>query len=190
MEMLGADYAKNGFAEKWVTLIMQCLSTVTYAIRINGASWGHIIRSRGLCQRDPLSPYLFLFCVEGLSAMLHQVVQEKGLKGILVCRRRPKISHLFFADNSIIFGRATETKRFEILRILKVYETTSGQQLNIQKTSLYFNKNMMGEMQNKIKTMFGAQVIKQHETYLGLPSLIGRSKTNSFAQLKPRWLTS
>ena len=71
-----------------------------------------------------------------------------------------------------------------------MYETTSGQQLNIQKTSLYFNKNMMGEMQNKIKTMFGAQVIKQHETYLGLPSLIGRSKTNSFAQLKPRWLTS
>ena len=39
----------------------------------------------------------------------------------------------------------------------------------------------MGEMQNKIKTMFSAQAIKQHETYLGLPSLIGRSKTNSFA---------
>ena len=41
-------------------------------------------------------------------------------------------------------------------------------------------------MQNKIKTMFGAQVIKQHETYLGLPSLISRSKTNSFAQLKSK----
>ena len=41
-------------------------------------------------------------------------------------------------------------------------------------------------MQTKIKTMFGAQVIKQHETYLGLPSLIGRSKTNSFAQLKTK----
>ena len=34
--------------------------------------------------------------------------------------------------------------------------------------------------------MFGAQVIRQHETYLGLPSLIGRSKTNTFAQLKAK----
>ena len=41
-------------------------------------------------------------------------------------------------------------------------------------------------MQTKIKTMFGTQVIKQHETYLGLPSLIGRSKTSSFAQLKSK----
>ena len=127
---------KMGFAEKWVALIMQCLSTVTYAIRINGALWGHIIPSRGLRQEDPLSPYLFLFCVKGLSAMLHQAVQEKRLRGILVCRRGLKISHLFFADDCIIFERVIKTEGFEILRILKVYETSLGQQLNIHKTSL------------------------------------------------------
>jgi len=108
-------------------------------------------------------------------------VQGKRLRGVLVCRRGSKISHLFFADDSIIFGRDTETEGSEILRILKVYETSSGQQLKKHKTSLYFSGNTRGEMLNKIKTMFGAQVIKQHKTYFSLPSLIGRSKTNSFA---------
>ena len=117
---------KMGFAEKWVTLVMQCLSTVTYAIKINGVPRGHIIPSRGLRQGDPLSPYLFLLCAEGLSAMLHQAVQEKRLRGVSVCRRGPKISHLFFADDSLIFGRATKVEGLEILRILKVYESSLG----------------------------------------------------------------
>lgn len=83
---------KMGFPEKWVALVMQCLSTVTYAIRINGVPRGHIIPSRGLRQGDPLSPYLFLLCAEGLSAMLHQAVFEKRLRGLSVCRWGPKIS--------------------------------------------------------------------------------------------------
>ena len=74
----------------------------------------------------------------------------------------------------------------EILRILKVYEDSSGQQLNKEKTALYFSRNTPMVDQEAIKNMFGTQVIRQHETYLGLPSLIGRSKTNTFAQLKAK----
>ena len=69
----------------------------------------------------------------------------------------------------------------EILRILKVYEDSLGQQLNKEKTALYFSQNTPMEDQEAIKNMFGTQVIRQHKTYLGLPSLIGRSKTNTFA---------
>ena len=98
----------------------------------------------------------------------------------------PRISHLFFADDSLIFGRATESEAMEIQRILKVYETSFGQQLNCHKTSLYFNPNTNDGIKEKVKTMFGAQVIKPHEAYLGLPSLVGRSKNNTFAQLKQR----
>lgn len=50
-----------------------------------------------------------------------------------------------------------------------------------KKTSLYFNQNTDRWMQEDIKTFFGAQVIKQHKTYLGHPSLIDRSKTNFFS---------
>ena len=74
----------------------------------------------------------------------------------------------------------------EILRILKVYEDSLGQQLNKEKTALYFSQNTPMEDQEAIKNMFGTQVTRQHKTYLGLPSLIGRSKTNTFAQLKAK----
>lgn len=156
---------------------MQCISTVTNAIQINGVQRGHIIPSEGL------------LCAEGLSAMLHQAVQDKRLKEILACKRGLKISHLFFANDSTIFGSATKAKGSEFIRILKVYEGSSRQQLNKQKTSLYFSWNMMGEVQNEIKTLFGAQVIKQHETYLDLPSLTS-PKPILLHNSKPRWQTS
>ena len=47
---------KLGFVDKWRKLIMQCVTTVTYAIKINGSPRGHIIPSRGIRQGDPLSP--------------------------------------------------------------------------------------------------------------------------------------
>ena len=74
----------------------------------------------------------------------------------------------------------------EIKRILKVYESSSGQQLNCHKTSLFFSPNTDNDVKERVKSMFGAQVIKSHEAYLGLPSLVGRSKNNTFAQLKQR----
>ena len=58
--------------------------------------------------------------------------------------------------------------------------------MNSSKTSLYFNPNIDNETKDRVKTMFGAQVIKPHEAYLGLPSLVGRSKNNTFAHLKQR----
>ena len=61
---------KLGFQESWVALIMKCITTVSYSILVNGETKGMIKPSRGLRQRDPLSPYLFLFCAKGLNALL------------------------------------------------------------------------------------------------------------------------
>ena len=61
---------KLGFHSKWRSLMMQCITIVTYVVLVNGKPSGHIIPSRGLRQGDPLSPYLFLICTEGLSALI------------------------------------------------------------------------------------------------------------------------
>ena len=60
---------RMGFREDWVALIMECITTVSYSILVNGEPKGLIKPTRGLRQGDPLSPYLFLFCVEGLNAV-------------------------------------------------------------------------------------------------------------------------
>ena len=118
---------------------MACVSSVTYAIRLNGQPYGMITPTRGLQQGDPLSPYLFLICAEGLSALLHKASLKNDLRGVAALTRGPQISHLFFADDSLIFCKATEKEGAEVQRTLQVYEASSGQQLNRNKTALFFS---------------------------------------------------
>ena len=95
---------KLGFDMKWISIVMRCVSSVKYAVRINGQPYALKQPTRGLRQGDPLSPYLFLLCAEGLSALLHQLAQRKTIKGVAAFANGPRISHLFFANDSLVFG--------------------------------------------------------------------------------------
>ena len=57
---------KLGFVEKWRDLLMKCVISVTYSVKIYGKPRGYIVTTRGLRQGDHLSPYLFLLCAKGL----------------------------------------------------------------------------------------------------------------------------
>ena len=77
---------KLGFNEKWISLIMMCVTMVSYSVLINGEPRSNIIPSRGLRQGDPISPYLFVLCTEGLSAMIRQKEVVGLIKGVAVSR--------------------------------------------------------------------------------------------------------
>ena len=87
--------------------MMGCVTTPTFSILINGKAYGNIRPSRGIWQGDPLSPYLFLLCVEGFISLLQKEKLDGRIKGASICRRAPRISNLMFAYDSIIFCRAT-----------------------------------------------------------------------------------
>lgn len=61
---------KLGFHEKWIDWILQCITTMSYSILINGEDHGNIIPTRGLHQGDPLSSHLFFLCIEAFSALI------------------------------------------------------------------------------------------------------------------------
>ena len=177
---------KMGFKESWVAMIMECITTVTYSILVNGEPKGLITPTRGLRQGDPLSPYLFLFCVEGLNAILNQASENGDIHGFSICRNGPKLTHLFFADDCLLFCRFTLEECEKIQQILAYYEEATGQVVNKDKTTLFFSKNTSEQSQEAIKNSLNVNAIQHYEKYLGLPSFIGRSKKVSFTQIKER----
>ena len=177
---------RMGFHHKWIGLMTECISSVSYSILINGEPHGNIHPSRGLRQGDPLSPYLFLLCAEGLHSLIKKAESNGDMQGVSLCRGGPKITHLFFADDSLLFTKATTTACEKIQSILRQYEEASGQQVNRDKTTIFFSKATPLASQNAIKDLLNVPIIRQYERYLGLPSLIGRNKAESFTQIKER----
>lgn len=106
---------------------MNCLTSIRYVILINGQPTGYITPARGIRQGDPLSPYLFILCEEGLSAMISKAVACQSIKGLVMCPGAPTLHHLFFADDSFLFGSATEIECQRYLSLLNIHEQASGQ---------------------------------------------------------------
>ncbi|XP_030970994.1 uncharacterized protein LOC115991444 [Quercus lobata] len=161
---------KMGFHEKWVALMMECISTVSYSILINGEPSETIHPNRGIRQGDPLSPYLFLLCTEGLHGLISHAASEGHIRGISICRSGPRLTHLFFADDSLLFCKATTQECQYVQDLLRIFEEASRQKLNKDKTTLFFSKVTLHEVQTSITDMLGVPEIKQYEILR--PSLI------------------
>ena len=86
-----------------------------------------IYPTRGIRQGDPLSPFLFLLCTEGLNGLINMAADKDHIKGYALCRNSPRLTHLLFADDSLLFCRATIQECQQVLNILETYGRCSGQ---------------------------------------------------------------
>ena len=153
---------------------------------VNGEPHGNFTPNRELRQGDPLSPYLFLLCAGGLHSLIQQTETLGAIKGVSLCNAGPKVSHLFFVDDSLLFCQATSQECTHILETLKQYEETSGQQIKRGKTQLFFSPNTKTYMQEEIKNLLGVAATTNYEKYLGLHSFLGKGKKQSFGYISER----
>ena len=149
----------------------------------NPRAWSHHL---GASDRDTLSPFLFLLCIEGLNGLINKAAHQGYIKGYSLCRNSPYLTHLLFADDSLLFCRATIEECQWVLDILDVYGSCSRQQINWSKTTIFFSKSTTDVTRNQIKLALGVLEIIQYERFLGLPSLVGRNKKASFNYIKDR----
>ncbi|KAL8114291.1 hypothetical protein AgCh_021226 [Apium graveolens] len=175
-----------GFCEGWIKWMMRCVTTVVYEFCFNGMTVGPIIPGRGLRQGDPLSPYLFLFCVEGLSIALDNTAARGKIHGCRISTSAPEITHLLFADDIFLFFKAEVSEVLKIKSILEEYAVKSGQSINFQKSGIFYSSNIRRDKQVEFSEILGVSNDISSSNYLGLPALIGRSKKRVFGFLKEK----
>ncbi|XP_021839107.1 uncharacterized protein [Spinacia oleracea] len=160
-----------------------------YSLPCSSGKWGPVsgfAPSRGLRQGDPISPYLFIICAEVLSNMVRMEAERGAIKGIRVCRNAPEVTHLFFADDSIFFCRAEERNVEAITRVLNRYSAASGQETNFSKSEVSLSTNVPNDGKMVLAEKLGVRLVNGHGSYLGMPTVIGKSKTRAFSYLKER----
>lgn len=119
-----------GLNDQWIKLVISCISTITYSILINDKPSISFHLSTGLRQGDPLSHYLLFMCDEGLSCLINNAEQKGEIQGLDVARGETNISHILFADDNILFCKATIKEWFRVKTLLNIYENGLGQVVN------------------------------------------------------------
>jgi hypothetical protein len=147
---------------------MMCVTTVKYAVLVNGNPCESIIPSKGIRQGDPISPYLFILYVKALSAMIDKANIEGSITGVPTSKHGPRISHLFFANYYLLFCRSTISQWNYLANLLRRYEEASGQRLNCSKTGIFFSTNTLQAIREEIVEVVGIPITQRYDTYLGL----------------------
>ncbi|KAG8381639.1 hypothetical protein BUALT_Bualt06G0142500 [Buddleja alternifolia] len=138
--------------------IMTCTTQAQLSLLWNGTTTEWFVPQRGLRQGDPLSPYLFVFCVQKLGSLIDAAVKDRVWKPVPTSRNGPQISHLMFADDLLLFGEASVRRVQSAMQILSKFCAMSGQRVNTQKSRIYFSKNTKPETKHGIARITNLQL--------------------------------
>jgi hypothetical protein len=156
-----------GFSWKWRRWISYCISTVRFSILINGGPEGFFGSSRGIRQGDSLSPLLFVIVMEALGRMVVRAVEGGLLSGFQVGSLNMVVSHLLFADDTLIFSDDNPEHIFNLRLLFTWFEAISGLKINLSKSEMVPVGNVSDL--DSLAAMLGCKTVQLPMTYLGLP---------------------
>lgn len=169
-----------GFPPNITNTIMSCITSVSFSILINGHPTDPFNPKRGIRQGDPLSPYIFILCAEVLSGLINKEQRNGHITGVAIATNAPAISHLLYADDSILFCRAKLDEATAIMNVLKTYQQASGQKVNMDKSEMIFSPNISSDFKREFHNKLPIKISSSIQKYLGMPTHFGRSKEQDF----------
>lgn len=169
-----------GFSATVQDLVYRAINDIQYKIGINGENSPEFQSTRGVRQGDPLSPLLFIMMHQLFSFNLKKLERMGSLQPYKPGRSIQPISHLLFADDVLIFSNC-RIRSLRCLRdLLQRYERSSGQKINLEKSSIFVSKHINGRKLSRIQSVLGCKIREFPFTYLGAPFYKGRCKEVSF----------
>ena len=161
-----------GIPHDMINWIKTCITTVHYTININGELHGFFQATQGIRQGDPLSPYLFVLAMEGLSGIINQSVRSSTFQYHWRCKPT-KITHLCFADDLMMFCHADIESIMVLKSSLDRFSKLSGLTINLAKSSLYLS-GVDGSLCNNIMDNIDIHEASLPVRYLGVPLISTR----------------
>jgi hypothetical protein len=163
-----------------VTEIMECISSVSFFILVNGDMTKQFKPSQGLRQGDPLSPYLFIICQEVLSRPIDREFLYGNVKGVKMNVAGLAFTHVMYADDIMVFAKAN-CREVKILdECLDKYCAWSGQLINGSKSRLIFSKLVCCAKRRELKALLAVKKIHPNVKYFGSLLFSSSSRIKDF----------
>lgn len=169
-----------GFPSTTINLIMSCVSSSSLSIVWNGKRLPSFSPTRGLRQGDPLSPYLFVLCMEKLSLAIQSEVTKGNWSPFQVPRNGPLISHLLFTDDVLFFTKAKSSQARLVSSMLEKFGRVSGLKVNVSKSRAFFSSGLPTSKARKCTQITQIREARSLEKYMGFPLIHGRSSKKDF----------
>lgn len=160
-----------GLGDKFRNVIMACISSSRMRVLWNGQPSEEFSPSRGLRQGDPISPYLFVLCMERLGHAIKLELSRRKWKPLKLSPSGPPITHLFFADDLILFGEASLQQMSIIKTCLLRFCEASGHKINLKKSKLFCSKGAHFSIAQELSGELGIAVTGDLGKYLAVPLL-------------------
>lgn len=152
-----------------IELIMSCISTVSTSLLFNVGNLDSFCPSRGIKQGDPISPYIFILCMDFLGQLIQEKCEAQKWCPVKASRSGPSFSHLFLADDLVLFAKANSDNCIAIREVLDTFCNLSGQSLSVTKSRVFFSSNVSQENREVLSDILEFQQTSCLRRYLRFP---------------------
>ncbi|XP_022001092.1 uncharacterized mitochondrial protein AtMg01250-like [Helianthus annuus] len=125
------------FPNRWCNWIEGVLCSARSSVLVNGSPTFEFNCEKGIRQGDPISPFLFLIVMEGLSSLIRMACDKGMFQGVRLNKDGHTISHLLYADDALVMGEWTQSNLNALKRILRIFHMCSGLRINLHKSNLF-----------------------------------------------------